>query len=68
MIFQVTNGEQVYLKLNSPNRQYSFCAAAMIRNHNSQIKIIKEEHYFPGHKLADDNYQFGFNWRSGTKH
>jgi tellurite resistance protein TerA len=67
MTFQINNGEQVDLKLNNPDRDRPFCAAAMISNLGSQIKIIKEERYFQGHKFADNYYRFGFEWMSGSK-
>lgn len=65
--FEIGNGEQVYIKLNNPDRNCSFCAAAMISNIGSQVKIIKEERYFQGHQFADKYYKFGFQWRAGSK-
>lgn len=67
MLFKVNNGEEVYLELNNPDSNRSFCAAALIKNVNSQVVIVKEEKYFTGHKEADKYYQFGFNWTSGRK-
>ena len=67
MTFKIGNGEQVHLKLNNPDRNCPFCAAAMISNIGSQIKIIKEERYFQGHQFADKHYRFGFQWQAGSK-
>lgn len=67
MTFQISNGERVNLKLNNPDRDCPFCAAAMISNLGSQVNIIKEERYFEGHKLADEYYNFGFQWVAGSK-
>ena len=67
MTFQISNGERVNLKLNNPDRDRPFCAAAMISNLGSEFKIIKEERYFQGHKFTDDYYNFGFQWRAGSK-
>ncbi|EAZ88093.1 tellurium resistance protein TerA [Crocosphaera chwakensis] len=67
MIFQISNGEKIYIKLNNPDYERPFCAAAMISNLGSQVKIIKEERYFQGHKFADDYYKFGFEWVPGSK-
>jgi tellurite resistance protein TerA len=67
MTFQISNGEQVHIKLNNPDRNCPFCAAAMISNIGSDAKIIKEEKYFQGHQPADQYYKFGFQWRPGSK-
>ena len=67
MAFQISNGDRVFIKLNNPDRNCPFCAAAMISNIGSEVKIIKEERYFQGHQLADRYYQFGFQWKAGSK-
>ena len=67
MTFQISNGEQIHIKLNNPDRDRPFCAAAMISNLGSQVKIIKEERYFQGHQAADNYYKFGFQWQAGSK-
>jgi tellurite resistance protein TerA len=67
MLFKVSNGEEIYLELNNPDKNRPFCAAAMVSNLGSQVTIFKEEKYFGGHKEADDYYRFGFNWVAGSK-
>jgi len=67
MFFKISNGEQVYLELDNPDRKRNFCAAAMIQNTGSQIVILKEERYFSGHREADRCYGFGFDWYCDTK-
>ncbi len=67
MTFQISNGQQVHIKLNNPDRNCPFCAAAIISNIGSQVKIVKEEKYFQGHQFADRYYKFGFQWRAGSK-
>ncbi len=67
MFFKVSNGEEIYLELNNPDSNRSFCAAALVKNINSQIIIVKEEKYFQGHQQADQFYQYGFNWKPGKK-
>ncbi|MDY7003760.1 MAG: tellurium resistance protein TerA [Cyanobacteriota bacterium] len=67
MFFKISNDEEVFLELNNPDSNCSFCAAALLKNINSQIMIVKEEKYFLGHKEADQFYQYGFNWVSGRK-
>ncbi|MDJ0572366.1 MAG: hypothetical protein QNJ53_25440 [Pleurocapsa sp. MO_192.B19] len=67
MSFNVSNGERVFLELNTPCANRSFCAAATITNHGSTVKITKEEKYFTNHQAADRHYRFGFNWVFGSK-
>ena len=67
MTFQISNGERVELKLNNPDINCRFCAAAMVSNLGSEVSIIKEERYFQGHQFADKYYGFGFQWRAGSK-
>ncbi len=67
MFFKISNGEEVYLELNNPDSNRTFCAAAMVNNLGSQITILKEERYFSGHQEADKFYRFGFNWVAGSK-
>ena len=67
MFFKISNGEEIYLELNNPDSNRSFCVAAFVKNINSQIMIVKEEKYFQGHRQADEFYQYGFNWQTGKK-
>lgn len=67
MFFKISNGEEVYLELNNPDGNRSFCAAALIENINSQITIVKEEKYFSDHQGADAHYGFNFRWQYGSK-
>ena len=67
MSFKVSNGERVFLELNNPDRDRSFCVAASIICNGSTVKITKEEKYFANHTSADNHYRFGFNWRYGSK-
>ena len=67
MSFDISNGEKVFLELNNPDRNSTFCAAATIVNRGSNVKITKEERYFKNHISADKYYKFGFNWKFGSK-
>lgn len=60
-------GNEIYIRLNSPDRNLTFCAICTIRNIGDKIEIIKEERYFRGHPEADRHYGFGFSWRAGSK-
>ena len=67
MFFKISNGEEISLELNNPDSDRNFCVAALVKNINSQIMIVKEEKYFQGHRQADEFYKYGFNWQTGTK-
>lgn len=67
ILFKVSNGEEVYLELNNPDSDRSFCVAALVNIIDSQVVIVKEEKYFKDHEEADNVYKFGFNWVSATK-
>lgn len=68
MYFQVSNGEEVHLELNNPERDRAFCAAAILENIEGQMIIRKEEKYFSDHLEADHYYGFGFDWVAGSKY
>jgi tellurite resistance protein TerA len=67
IFFKISNGEEVSLKLNNPDSNRRFCAAAMIKTIKSEVIITKEEKYFLGHEEASKNYRFGINWTAGSK-
>lgn len=67
MSFEISNGEVVTLKLDSPDYSSKFCAAAMFENRNGTFSLVKEAQYFAGHSQADNHYKFGFNWVEGRK-
>lgn len=60
-------GDEILIPLNAPNPSHTFCAVATISRTGSSIKFRKEEQYFPGHKLCDKQYGFGFDWVKGRK-
>ena len=60
-------GNEVYIKLDSPDSKYTFCSACSFKNTGTTLDITKEELYFSGHREADKHFGFGFSWRRGSK-
>ncbi|MGB0387303.1 MAG: TerD family protein [Ardenticatenaceae bacterium] len=60
-------GNEIFIKLNTPDPQRTFCAICTIKKVGQSIVITKEERYFRGHRDADKHYSFGFRWRKGAK-
>lgn len=67
MLFTTGTSEDIYLELDNPDANRSFCVGAMITNRGSDLNITKEERYFEGHEAADRHYKFGFRWSAGSK-
>ena len=61
------NGNEIFMRLNSPQRGRNFCAICTVRAGGSSVEITKEEQYFPSHREADAQFGFGFNWTAGRK-
>ncbi len=61
------NGNEIFMRLNSPERGRNFCAICTVRAAGGSVEITKEEQYFPGHRDADMRYGFGFRWTAGQK-
>jgi len=60
-------GNEVYIKLDSPDPKYTFCSACSFKNTGTTLDITKEELYFSGHREADKHFGFGFSWSRGSK-
>ena len=60
-------GNEVYIKLDSPDPRYAFCSVCSFKNTGSTLDLIKEELYFSGHSEADRHFGFGFRWSKGSK-
>lgn len=60
-------GNEVYVKLDSPDPRYGFCAVCTFKNTGGALELKKEELYFPGHREADQHFGFGFRWQRGSK-
>ncbi|RYG59205.1 tellurium resistance protein TerA [bacterium] len=61
------NGNEIFMKLNSPEKGRNFCAICTIRGVGGSVEITKEELYFRGHPEADQRFGFGFRWQAGSK-
>ena len=60
-------GNEVHIKLDSPDPKYAFCSACSFKNTGTSLDITKEELYFSGHSEADKHFGFGFSWTRGSK-
>ncbi|MGP8289228.1 TerD family protein [Vreelandella zhanjiangensis] len=58
---------EIEIRMDASGKNQNFCVIAMLENRNGALSISKEVNYFNGHKLADQNYGFGFQWRAGSK-
>ncbi len=67
MTIREQTGNEIFIRLNSPDPNLTFCAICMVRRAGTTVEISKEERYFKGHSDADHHYQFGFTWRTGSK-
>jgi tellurite resistance protein TerA len=67
MTIRDQSGNEIFIRLNSPDRNLTFCAICTIKKVGNTIEIVKEERYFRNHQDADQHFGFGFNWRPGTK-
>jgi len=67
VFFTTSKGEEIYLELDNPDANRTFCATALVQNTGSNLEIIKEARYFTGHEEADKYYGFGFRWQAGSK-
>jgi len=61
------SGNEIFIKLNNPDPQRTFCAICTIKKVGQSIIITKEERYFRSHRYADQHYGFGFRWTKGSK-
>jgi tellurite resistance protein TerA len=60
-------GNEIFMRLGSPDKKRNFCAICTIRNTGERVEITKEEQYFTGHREADQRFCFGFAWTAGSK-
>ena len=61
------DGSETLIQLNNPDSSKGFCAICLIRHTGGGVEIVKEERYFAGHRYADEQYGFGFQWTRGSK-
>jgi len=58
---------EVEIRMDASGKDQKFCVIAMLENRNGALSISKEVNYFGSHKPADDHYDFGFQWKAGSK-
>ncbi len=60
-------GTEILVRCDAPDARKTFCAVCSLEPVGSEIKITKEELYFPGHSQCDRHFGFGFRWVAGSK-
>ncbi len=60
-------GNEITIRLDSPESGKTFCAICTLQNTGNALQITKEERYYRHHGEADDHFKFGFNWKAGSK-
>ncbi|MCA1770599.1 MAG: TerD domain-containing protein [Halomonas sp.] len=58
---------EIEIRMDASGSDQNFCVIAMLENQNGSLNISKEVNYFQGHRQADENYGFGFQWKAGRK-
>jgi len=58
---------EIEIRMDAGGSNQGFCVIAMLENHNDALHISKEVNYFSGHAKADEQYNFGFSWKAGSK-
>ncbi|MES2708897.1 MAG: TerD family protein [Verrucomicrobiota bacterium] len=67
LTFKEKDGSETLVRLDSPGSGATFCAIAMISRTAPGVELVKETRYFKGHRDADAQYGFGFQWSRGSK-
>ena len=67
LILHEKDGSETLIRLDAPGTGATFCAICLISRTASGVDVTKEARYFRGHRDADLQYGFGFNWTSGSK-
>jgi tellurite resistance protein TerA len=60
-------GNEIFMRLDNPDRNRTFCSVCSFRKAGNTLEVIKEELYFQDHSYADHHFGFGFRWRAGSK-
>jgi tellurite resistance protein TerA len=60
-------GNEILIRCDAPDTQHTFCAVCMITMTGDSVQITKEERYFKNASECDSHYNFGFQWRRGSK-
>lgn len=60
-------GNETLVRLDAPDPKLQFCAICLVERSGDEVRLVKEERYFRGHRFADAHYGFGFEWTRGRK-
>lgn len=67
VVINTPDQPEIEIRMDATGSNQNFCVVAMLENNNGSLNISKEVNYFQGHRLADDAYGFGFQWKAGRK-
>lgn len=57
----------IEVRMNEEGGKQSMCAIAMLENINGSVRVNREVRFFTGHERMDRAYNWGMNWRAGSK-
>lgn len=63
----VPNEAPVEVRLTEGSNYLPMCAIAMLSNDDGALQVKREVRYFSGHRALDQAYNWGMNWRAGSK-
>jgi tellurite resistance protein TerA len=58
---------EIEVRMNEHGSQDRMCAIAMLENQGGSIRVNREVKFFPGHRIMDEHYGWGMNWKAGSK-
>lgn len=67
VVISTPDQPEIEIRMDATGSHQNFCVIAMLENRNGSLNIAKEVNYFPGHRQADKEYRFGFEWKAGRK-
>jgi tellurite resistance protein TerA len=58
---------EIEVRMNEYGSRDRMCAIAMLENQGGSVRVNREVRFFPGHRVMDEHYGWGMNWRAGSK-
>lgn len=58
---------EIEVAMNEFGSKDMMCAVALLENIGGKIKVSREVGFHKGHRLMDEHYGWGMNWRAGSK-
>lgn len=63
----VPNEPPLEIPMTEGSNSKGMCAVVLLENLNGALQVNREVRYFKGHKEMDQAYNWGLNWRAGSK-